>query len=61
MSTQARERINTPLAEEYLVKGKPYYFGGFVEMLDKRLYPGWGKLVEAIRSNRPTTWVALGN
>lgn len=22
----------------------------------KRLYPGWGKLVEAIRSNRPTTW-----
>ena len=47
---------NTPLAEAYLVKGKPYYFGGFVEMLDKRLYPGWGKLVEAIRTNRPTTW-----
>jgi 3-hydroxy-5-methyl-1-naphthoate 3-O-methyltransferase len=48
--------VNTPLAEEYLVKGKPYYFGGFVEMLDKRLYPGWGKLVEAIHTNRPTTW-----
>lgn len=47
---------NTPLAEEFLVKGGPYYFGGFVEMLDKRLYPGWGKLVEAIHTNRPTTW-----
>jgi ubiquinone/menaquinone biosynthesis C-methylase UbiE len=47
---------NSPLAEEYLVKGKPYYFGGFVEMLDKRLYPGWGKLVEALHTNGPTTW-----
>jgi 3-hydroxy-5-methyl-1-naphthoate 3-O-methyltransferase len=47
---------NSPLAEEYLVKGKPYYFGGFVEMLDKRLYPGWGKLAEALHTNRPTTW-----
>src|SRR5829696_7269356 len=35
---------NSPLAEQFLVKGHPYYFGGFVEMLDKRLYPGWGQL-----------------
>jgi 3-hydroxy-5-methyl-1-naphthoate 3-O-methyltransferase len=47
---------NSPLAEEFLVRGKPYYFGGWVQMLDKRLYPGWGKLTEAIRTNRPTTW-----
>jgi 3-hydroxy-5-methyl-1-naphthoate 3-O-methyltransferase len=47
---------NSPLAEQFLVKGQPYYFGGFIEMLDKRLYPGWGKLTEAIRTNRPTTW-----
>jgi 3-hydroxy-5-methyl-1-naphthoate 3-O-methyltransferase len=47
---------NSPLAEEFLVRSKPYYFGGFVKMLDQRLYPGWGKLTEAIRSNRPTTW-----
>jgi precorrin-6B methylase 2 len=25
-------------------------------MLDKRLYPGWDKLIEALRTNRPTTW-----
>src|SRR4029078_4462897 len=48
--------VNSPLAEEFLVRGKPYYFGGFVQMLDQRLYPGWGRLGEAIRTNRPTTW-----
>lgn len=47
---------NTPLAETFLVRGKPYYFGGFVAMLDKRLYRGWDKLIEALRTNRPTTW-----
>jgi ubiquinone/menaquinone biosynthesis C-methylase UbiE len=47
---------NSPLAEKFLIRGTPYYFGGFVEMLDKRLYPGWGKLLEALRTNRPTTW-----
>lgn len=47
---------NSPLAEEFLVRGRPYYFGGWVEMLDRRLYPGWGRLADAIRTNRPTTW-----
>lgn len=47
---------NSPLAEEFLVRGKPYYFGGIVQMFDKRLYAGWGKLAEALRTNRPTTW-----
>jgi hypothetical protein len=48
--------VNSPLAEEFLVRGKPYYFGGWVQMLDQRLYPGWCKLTGAIRTNRPTTW-----
>jgi hypothetical protein len=48
--------VNSPLAEEFLVRGKPDYFGGWVQMLDQRLYPGWGRLTEAIRTNRPTTW-----
>ncbi len=47
---------NSALSEDFLVKGKPYYFGGLVQMFDKRLYAGWGKLTEAIRTNRPTTW-----
>jgi hypothetical protein len=47
---------NTLLAEDFLVRGKPYYFGGLVQMFDQRLYNGWGKLLEAVRTNRPTTW-----
>jgi ubiquinone/menaquinone biosynthesis C-methylase UbiE len=47
---------NSPLAEEFLVRGKPYYFGGMLQYLDKRGYPAWGKLTEAIRTNQPTTW-----
>ena len=47
---------NTALAAEFLVRGRPYYFGGFVTMLDKRLYAGWDKLPDAMRNNRPTTW-----
>lgn len=56
LQKKAARYLNSKLAEEFLVRGKPYYFGGFVAMLDKRLYPGWDKLTEAIRTNRPTTW-----
>jgi 3-hydroxy-5-methyl-1-naphthoate 3-O-methyltransferase len=47
---------NSALAEEFLVPGKPYHFGGWVQMLDRRLYPAWGRLTEAVRTNRPTSW-----
>ena len=47
---------NTALSEQFLVPGTPYYFGGLVTMFDRRLYSGWAKLTEAIRTNRPTTW-----
>src|SRR5438270_4653173 len=47
---------NTPLAEKFLVRGGCYYFGGFVNMLNRRLYSGWDKLPEAVSTNRPTTW-----
>jgi SAM-dependent methyltransferase len=47
---------NAPLAQKFLVRGTRYYFGGWVTMLDKRLYAGWDKLVDALKTNRPTTW-----
>lgn len=56
LDKRAGRYVNSPLAEEFLVQGKPYYFGGWVEMLDRRLYAGWAKLGEAIHTNRPTTW-----
>ena len=47
---------NSRLAEEFLVRGRPSYFGGVVTMLDKRLYLPWNRLAEALRTNRAQTW-----
>jgi len=47
---------NTAVSDAYLVRGEAAYFGGLIEMADKRLYAGWGKLADALRTNRPTTW-----
>src|SRR5262249_55453326 len=40
----------------FLIPGKASYFGGWVTYLDRRCYPGWGRLSEAVRTNSPTTW-----
>jgi hypothetical protein len=47
---------NSPLAAKYLVPGGPDYFGGFVAFNDKRVYGSYGRLIEAVRSNRPVGW-----
>ena len=43
---------NTPLADEYLVRGKPYYFGGFVAMNFQQSYLPWHRVVEALKTDR---------
>jgi hypothetical protein len=52
---------NTRLANEFLVRGRPYYFGGYVELMNRRNYPGWLRVMEAIRENRPMTWNSGGD
>ncbi|AYY14178.1 methyltransferase domain-containing protein [Actinobacteria bacterium YIM 96077] len=47
---------NSALADRYLVRGRPDYFGGWVEFIDRHNYPGWMRLAESLRANRPTTW-----
>jgi SAM-dependent methyltransferase len=47
---------NTALAEEFLVVGRPYYFGGFVRFYDRQLYLPWHRVLEALRTNRPVAW-----
>lgn len=46
---------NSSLSEEYLVKGKPYYFGGVITMLDQREYIPWSRLTEAVKKNERQT------
>jgi predicted O-methyltransferase YrrM len=56
LQNQDGRYVNSALSDEYLVPGKPNHFGGLVTMFDRRLYAGWDKLTQAIRTNRPTTW-----
>jgi hypothetical protein len=49
---------NSPVAAKYLVPGGPDYFGGFIAFNDKRIYGSYGRLIEAVRSNRPVGWDA---
>ncbi|PZG11772.1 methyltransferase [Micromonospora craterilacus] len=47
---------NTALAEEFLVPGRPHYFGGQVRYCDQRTYLPWHRIGEALRTDRPLTW-----
>lgn len=48
--------VNAPVAERYLVRTRRDYFGGWVEVLDQHDHPGWMRLDEALREDRPTVW-----
>lgn len=45
---------NSALAEAFLVRGTPCDLGGFIQMQDRLIYPAYGRLIEAVRRNRPT-------
>ncbi|MEV0808205.1 methyltransferase [Micromonospora sp. NPDC050200] len=47
---------NSDLAEQFLVEGRPYYFGAQVRYSDLRTYLPWHRIGEALRSDRPLTW-----
>ncbi|WBB79102.1 methyltransferase [Micromonospora sp. WMMD882] len=47
---------NTELAEQFLVPGRPHYFGGQVRYCDERTYLPYHRLGEALRADRPLTW-----
>ena len=47
---------NTGLAEEFLVAGRPHYFGGQVRYCDRRTYLPWHDIGRALRTDRPLTW-----
>ncbi|MFD0432152.1 methyltransferase dimerization domain-containing protein [Streptomyces zhihengii] len=44
---------NTPMSEEFLVQGKPNYFGGWVTVVDRHEYPAY-ELADSLRGNHPT-------
>jgi hypothetical protein len=44
---------NTPETAVFLVKTKPSYVGGLLEMAHDRLYPFWSDLVEGLKTGKP--------
>lgn len=50
---EGRQYSNTHLAEEFLVKGKPRYFGDMILWFGNQLYTTWGGLKESILENKP--------
>jgi 3-hydroxy-5-methyl-1-naphthoate 3-O-methyltransferase len=47
---------NSLISERHLVPGRPLYFGGWIDMADRREYPAWMHLKDALYANRPLTW-----
>lgn len=47
---------NTAMTDRYLLRGGEDYVGGWVEIVSRHDYPGWLRLDEALRTNRPTAW-----
>ncbi|MCX9025601.1 MAG: methyltransferase [Candidatus Methanoperedens sp.] len=51
--TKSDHKYNlTPLAEKFLVKGQPAYYGDFVQHIDG-IWEPWGKLTEVVRTGKP--------
>jgi len=44
---------NTPETDQFLDPQKFGYIGGFLEMVNQRLYPFWGSLTEALITGQP--------
>jgi hypothetical protein len=51
---------NSPETDLFLDRNKPSYVGGMLEMANKRLYPFWGSLTQALRSGEPQNEARVG-
>lgn len=54
------EYFNTPAGALYLDRGSPRYVGGWLVMLNDRLFKFWHDLPEALRTGRPQNEVKHG-
>jgi hypothetical protein len=52
--------FNTPAGSLYLVQGSPRYVGGWLVMLNDRLFKFWHDLPEALRTGRPQNEIKHG-
>jgi hypothetical protein len=60
LQREGKTYSNAADAEVFLDVAKPSYLGGFLEMLNGRLYGFWGNLTEALRTGSPQNEVKTG-
>jgi hypothetical protein len=53
LQRDGEQYANTPETDLFLDRKKPSYVGGILEMANRRLYPFWGHLTEALRTGLP--------
>jgi SAM-dependent methyltransferase len=51
---------NSPDSEQFLVRDRPHYIGGLLEMANERLYPFWGSLTEGLQTGLPQNEIKTG-
>jgi O-methyltransferase domain/Dimerisation domain len=51
---------NMPETDYFLDRAKPTYIGGYLEMINARLYGFWGSLTEALRTGEPQNEIKTG-
>ena len=51
---------NTPETDLFLDRNKPSYIGGILEMANRRLYPIWNNLTEALQTGKPQNEIKTG-
>jgi hypothetical protein len=51
---------NTPETDYFLDRAKPSYIGGMLDMANRRLYPYWAELTEALRTGCPQNEIKKG-
>lgn len=61
LDRQGDRYANTPETALFLDPAKPTYIGGFLEMVNARLYPFWGSLTEGLRTGRPQNEAKTGD
>lgn len=53
LQKKGEQYINNPLANEFLIKEKPSYFGDMIVWYGNELYKSWSGLKESILKNKP--------
>ena len=51
---------NSPDSDLFLVRSKPSYIGGMLEMANERLYRFWGSLTEGLKTGQPQNEIKTG-